>query len=71
MGKLKKCMFDRNEFGVFKGTATIIFENSEDAAKAIKEYHGAYLDDKLLTVEYVPILKKVTGKTLRVGGRRK
>ena len=30
----------------------MIYEKAEDAKNAIKEYHGAYLDDKLLTVEY-------------------
>lgn len=65
------------------GSATVVYEKPEDAEKAIKDYHGAYLDDKLLTVEYdtsylrVPKLSKATvvtksgrGKTLRIGGRR-
>ena len=47
-----KCAFDRNEFGQFLGSATVIFENIEDATKAIEEYHGAQLDDKVLTVEH-------------------
>ena len=63
-------MFDRNEFGVFKGTATIVYEKPEDAKAAIGEYHGAYLDDKLLTVEYAPLPERKKGKTLRVGGKR-
>lgn len=76
---MKECRYDRNEFGVFLGSATVSYEEPEDAAKAIDEYHGAYLDDKLLTVEYdvnvirVPkikrganAIKKGVGKTLRV-----
>lgn len=54
-----------------------MFENAEDAKKAIEEYNGALLDDKVLTVEYdvknfvkgEPRLRK-QGKTLRVGGGR-
>jgi RNA recognition motif-containing protein len=67
-------LFDRNEFGVFKGTATVVYEKADDAKKAIDEYHGAYLDEKLLTVEYAEKLGKlvpVKGKTLRVGGNRR
>lgn len=69
---------------MFLGSATVVYENPEDAAKAIEEYHRAYLDDKLLTVEYdAPNIVKVpkisrgthgirkTGKTLRVGDRRR
>ena len=48
-----------------------MFEKFEDARKAIDEYHGAYLDDKLLTVEYAPLPERKKGKTLRVGGKRK
>lgn len=81
IGKLRECKFDRNEFGQFLGSATVVYENAEDAAKAIQEYHGAFLDDKLLTVEYdqksvikVPKVPKVAGKrgkTLRITGKRR
>ena len=62
----------------------MVYEEPEDARKAIEEYHGAYLDDKLLTVEFdakeVMRLPKATGglvvskrsgggKTTRLGGR--
>ena len=83
-GKLRECKFDRNEFGQFLGSATVVYEKAEDAAAAIKEYHGAELDEKILTVEYdnagvvrVPKIRssgnaapRKGGKTLRVGGRR-
>jgi RNA recognition motif-containing protein len=52
IGKLKECRFDRNEFGQFLGSATVVFENFEEADKAIEEYHGALLDNKVLTVEH-------------------
>jgi hypothetical protein len=42
-----------------------------DAKRAIEEYNQAYLDNKLLTVEYadkgVKIIGGARGKTLRVG----
>ena len=55
----------------------MVYEKPEDARKAIEEYHGAYLDDKILTVEYdqksvLPRIQKggiSKGKTLRVAGR--
>ena len=83
IGKLRECKFDRNEFGEFMGSATVVYERPEDAAKAVEDYHGAYLDDKLLTVEFdnsnvvrVPKIKsslnisKKGGKTLRLGAGR-
>jgi hypothetical protein len=30
---------DRNEFGQFLGSATIVYENAEDAKKAIEDYN--------------------------------
>jgi len=55
----------------------VVYENADDAKKAIDEYNGALLDDKVLTVEYdvknfvkgEPRLRK-QGKTLRVAGGR-
>lgn len=81
IGTLKQCKFDRNEFGQFLGSATVTYETPEDAKCAITEYHGAMLDNRVLTVEYdLSSLVKVAkirsseggapvkqGKTLRVG----
>lgn len=46
------CKFDRSDFGQFLGSATVQYRRPEDAKRAIEEYHEAYLDDKVLTVEY-------------------
>jgi RNA recognition motif-containing protein len=57
------------------GSATVVYEKEEDASKAIEEYHGATLDERLLTVEYdlSALARKAgiasKGKTLRVGDR--
>jgi len=34
------------------GSATVTYTRPEHAKKAILEYHNAFLDDKVLTVEY-------------------
>ena len=34
------------------GSATVTYVRPEDAKKAISDYHGALLDEKVLTVEY-------------------
>eukprot|EP00347_Sterkiella_histriomuscorum_P020737 403336668 len=79
LGTLKECKFDRNNFGQFLGSATVVYDKPEDAQEAIQQYHGAQLDDRILTVEFdrPVIVPKVRannaigkGKTLRVGGRR-
>lgn len=52
IGDLKVCRFDTNEFGQFLGSATVTYERTEDAKQAIVEYNGAFLDEKVLVVEY-------------------
>ena len=52
IGELVVCRFDRSDFGQFLGSATVQYRRPEDAKRAIEEYHEAYLDDKVLTVEY-------------------
>ena len=47
-----KCSFDRNEFGQFLGSATVIYEKPESAKTAINEYNQAMLDNRVITVEY-------------------
>jgi len=66
IGELRVCRFDRNEFGNFLGQATVTYVKPEDAKTAIQEYHGAFLDDKVLTVEYdiVPQVSPRVPKTL-------
>lgn len=60
IGELKVCRFDTNEFGQFLGSATVTYERPEDAKQAIIEYNGAFLDEKVLVVEYdmVPLSQK-------------
>ena len=62
IGELKGCRFDRNGFGQFLGSATVTYERPADAKMAINEYHGAFLDDKVLTVEYS--MRQVTQKVI-------
>lgn len=71
IGELKGCRFDRNEFGQFLGSATVTYENPANAKQAIQEYHGAFLDDKVLTVEYSmrQVVAKVVEPVQRVGGK--
>ena len=52
IGELKTCVFDRNNFGEFVGSATVCYQNPADAKKAIQEYNHAHLDEKVLIVEY-------------------
>jgi RNA recognition motif-containing protein len=67
IGELKVCKFDRNEFGQFLGSATVTFQRPEDAKLAVQEYNGAYLDDKVLTVEFdmVPTVTSVVKSDLQ------
>jgi len=55
------------------GSASVVYEKVEDSKRAIAEYHGAYLDDKLLTVEFdkqnVVRVPKITLKE-SAGGRK-
>uniref|UniRef100_A0A7S3MVY0 RRM domain-containing protein n=1 Tax=Strombidium inclinatum TaxID=197538 RepID=A0A7S3MVY0_9SPIT len=46
------CRFDRDYFGNFLGQATVEYKRTSDAERAVKEYHGAFLDDRVLTVEF-------------------
>ena len=47
-GTLKKCGILWDDLGRSKGMAVIEFEKPEAARKAIKEYHGAELDERPL-----------------------
>ena len=57
IGELKTCVFDRNNFGNFLGSATVSYQNPQHAKQAIDEYNGAWLDEKVLTVEYDMVLR--------------
>jgi len=47
-GTLKKCGILWDDLGRSKGVALIEYEKPEAARKAIKEYHGAKLDERPL-----------------------
>lgn len=69
IGDLKVCRFDRNEFGQFLGSATVTYEKPKDATQAINEYNGAYLDDKVLTVEFDNVMTLVKKPVTNVSGK--
>ena len=45
-GPLINATFDTNEFGSFLGTATVIYSKASSAARAIKEYNLALIDNR-------------------------
>lgn len=52
-GPLFNCNFDMDEFGQYLGTVTLVFQDERDAARAIRDYNRAAIDNKVITVEYV------------------
>ena len=40
------------EFGAFIGTATLIYNRASSAARAIKDYNLAQIDNRTMKVEY-------------------
>jgi hypothetical protein len=51
--------FDTNEFGQYLGTATIIYAKASAAAKAINDYNGASLDNRVMRIYYAEEQKLV------------
>jgi hypothetical protein len=47
----------------------VTYEMPKDANKAISEYNGAYLDDKVLTVEFDNVVALVKKSVLHVSGK--
>ena len=45
-GPLINATFDTNEFGSFLGTATVIYSKASSAARAIKDYNLALIDNR-------------------------
>ena len=54
IGYLTKCRLVVDDFGKSKGKAVVIFENSDDAKKAVDTYDGNELDGKVISVEFAP-----------------
>jgi RNA recognition motif-containing protein len=51
-GPLISASFDMNNFKQYLGSATIVYATTEGASRARKDYNGAMLDDRVMTVEY-------------------
>ena len=41
-----------NEFGAYLGTATVIYSKASSAARAIKDYNMAQIDNRPMKVQY-------------------
>lgn len=44
--------FDTNEHGQFLGTATVIYAKAGAALRAINDYNGASLDNRMMKVAF-------------------
>lgn len=51
-GPLIQARFDTNEFGQYLGTATVIYAKASAALRAINDYNGASLDNRVMKVYY-------------------
>lgn len=49
-GPLINASFDTNEFGSQLGTATVIYSKASSAARAIKDYNLAMIDNRAMKV---------------------
>lgn len=61
--------FDTNEFGQYLGTATVIYSKASAATKAIADYNGASLDNRVMRVYFAEEPKPVQAKTGPQTGR--
>ena len=50
--------FDKNMFGQYLGSVTVVFAQASAASNAIKSYNGAQLDDRVMKIEYAPVSSK-------------
>ncbi len=60
IGPVKSASLNYDEHGKSKGSGTIIFSKSTDAAKAIKEYHDRLFDNRPMKLELVVQASKTT-----------
>ena len=63
--------FDTNEFGQYLGTATVIYTKASAASKAINNYNGASLDNRVMRVYYAEEPKNAPAKGLTNGRDRR
>lgn len=54
-GPLINATFDTNEFGSVLGTATVIYQRASSAARSIKDYHLAQIDNRTMKVDYAMV----------------
>ena len=53
VGKLMMCRREQDKFGKMLDSAVIMFEESDDATKAFKEYNEATLDDSVIKITFL------------------
>ncbi len=61
-GPILNASFDTNEFGAYLGTATVIYTKASSAARSIKDYNLAKIDNRPMKVQYA-ILQAVTANS--------
>jgi RNA recognition motif-containing protein len=49
-GPLIQARFDTNEHGQYLGTATVIYQKASAALRAVTDYNGASLDNRVMRV---------------------
>lgn len=61
-GPILNASFDTNEFGAYLGTATVIYTKASSAARSIKDYNLAKIDNRPMKVQYA-IMQAVTSNS--------
>ena len=61
-GPILNASFDTNEFGAYLGTATVIYTKASSAARSIKDYNLAKIDNRPMKVQYA-IMQAVTANS--------
>ena len=51
-GAIISASFDKNNYGQYFGSATVVYAQSSAAKLAIRDYNGAALDDRVMKIEY-------------------
>ena len=64
IGPLKSVALNYDSAGKSKGTGTIIFKTNSDAARAIREYNGRTLDERVMRIELIVSAAAIVPTTL-------